>query len=104
MARLIRSPRAKRDIVEVLEYTKSRWGLDQARAYGELIREALVAVVNDPSCGRNRDDVRPGILAYHISQRGRPARHIVFYRIGAGGAVEIVRLLHDAMDFERHLE
>jgi toxin ParE1/3/4 len=104
MARLIRSPRAKRDIVEVLEFTKGRWGLEQARAYGELIREALVAIVNDPRCGKKRDGVRPGILAYHIGQRGRPARHIVFYRIGAAGAVEIVRLLHDAMDLERHLE
>lgn len=103
MARVIRSPRAKRDIVEVLEYTMERWGKAQAREYGELIKQALVAIATDPQRGMPRDDVRRGVLAYHISQRGRPARHIVFYRIGTTGTVEIVRLLHDAMDFERHL-
>lgn len=103
MARLIRSPRAKRDIVEVLEYTKERWGKAQAREYGELIREALVAIADDPRRGKSRDDVRPGVLAHHIKQRGRPARHIIFYRIGPTGTVEVVRVLHDAMDFEQHL-
>jgi plasmid stabilization system protein ParE len=43
MARVIRSPRAKRDIVEVLQHTKERWGVDQAREYAELIQDALVA-------------------------------------------------------------
>jgi toxin ParE1/3/4 len=103
MTPLTRSPRVKRDIVDVLKYTKERWGKAQARAYGELIREALSAIAAEPRRGRPRDDVRPGILAYHISQRGRPARHILFYRIGATGIVEVVRLLHDAMDFEQHL-
>jgi toxin ParE1/3/4 len=103
MARLLRSPQAKRDITEVLQYTKERWGNAQARAYGELIKEALVAIANDPERGRARDDVRPGIVALHINQRGRPARHILFYRIGTTGRVEILRLVHDAMDVELHL-
>src|ERR1017187_6571379 len=103
MARVIRSPRAKRDIVEVLEYTKERWGMAQAREYGELIREALVAIAEDPKRGKSRGDVRPGVFGYHIKQRGRPARHIIFYRIGPTGTVELVRVLHDALDFVQHL-
>jgi plasmid stabilization system protein ParE len=50
-----------------------------------------------------REDTRPGIRARHICQRGRPARHILFYRINAKGIVETVRFLHDAMDFEQHI-
>jgi toxin ParE1/3/4 len=103
MARLIRSPRAKRDIVETLEYTKQRWGVDQAREYAALIQDALTSIAADPRRGKPRDDVRPGIWARHISQRGRPARHILFYRISPTGTVEIVRFLHDAMDFAQHL-
>ncbi|MEJ7730218.1 MAG: type II toxin-antitoxin system RelE/ParE family toxin [Polyangiaceae bacterium] len=103
MAQLIRSPRAKRDIVEVLEFTKERWGRAHALEYGELIRQALRAIADDPKRGKSRDDVLSGALAYHIKQRGRPARHIIFYRIGSAGAVEVVRVLHDAMDFEQHL-
>ena len=103
MARVVRSPRARRDITDVLRYTSDRWGTAQALEYRALIEEALVAIANDPHRGRSRVDVRPGILAFHIRQRGRPARHIVFYRLGAEGTVELVRVLHDAMDFERHL-
>lgn len=102
MARLVRSPRAKRDIVEALVYTKERWGLEQAKRYADLIEQALAAISRDPECGKPRDDVRPGIRAFHISQPGRSARHIVFYRVRAG-TVEIVRLLHDVMDFGRHI-
>jgi plasmid stabilization system protein ParE len=69
--------------------------------------------------GRHRRVVRPGVdrlaqgrrcghpvryaPAFHIRQPGRPARHVLFYRIGATGTVEIVRLLYDAMDFDQHL-
>lgn len=102
MARIVRSPRAKRDIIEALAYTMERWGAEQARKYADLIEEALVVLANDPERGKPRDDVRAGIRAFHIAQRGRPARHIVFYRVRANN-VEIVRLLHDAMDFAQHL-
>lgn len=103
MARVIRSPRAKRDIVEVIEYTKERWGKAQARAYGQLIKDALAVIATDPQRGKSRSAARPDILAFHIGQPGRPARHVLFYRIGATGTVEIVRFLYDAMAFDRHL-
>jgi plasmid stabilization system protein ParE len=101
MARVIRSPRAKCDIVETLEYTTERWGVAQAREYADLIQDGLASIAGDPERGKPRDDVRPSIRALHIKQR--PARHILFYRINSAGTVEVVRFLHDAMDFVRHL-
>jgi len=102
MARVIHSPRARRDITDVLSYTSDRWGKAQAREYRDLIRDALSAIAADPGCGKIRG-TRPGILSYHIKQRGRHARHIVFYRISRTGSVEVVRFLHDSMDFDHHL-
>jgi toxin ParE1/3/4 len=102
MARLVRSPLAKRDIVEILTFTKRRWGTEQARIYGALIKEALVTVARDPTLGKPRDDVRSGLLAFHIRQQGRDARHLLFYVVADDGTVRVLRLLHDAMDFERH--
>lgn len=102
MTRLFRSPLARRDIVEVLGRTRDRWGKAQALEYRDMIRDAPKAIAADPSCGKVRG-VRPGILSYHIKQPGRNARHIVFYRMATTGAVEIVRLLHDSMDFDQHL-
>lgn len=103
MARVVRSPRARQDIADVLKYTKERWGKAQAHEYGELIKAALKAIAADPQRGRARSAARPGILGYPISQPGKAARHILFYRIAATGTVEIVRFLHDAMDFDQHL-
>ena len=103
MARLIRSALAKQDIAEVLQYTRQHWGEDKAREYRDLIREALGVIASDPQRGRPRGEVRPGILGYPIAQPGRNARHILFYRVGPTGEVEIVRFLHDSMDFDRHL-
>jgi toxin ParE1/3/4 len=103
VARVIRAPRAKQDIVEVIEYTRERWGNAQARAYGQLIKDALAVIATDPHRGKSRSAARPDILAFHIRQPGRPARHVLFYRIGATGTVEVIRFLYDAMDFERYL-
>ncbi|MCC6898773.1 MAG: type II toxin-antitoxin system RelE/ParE family toxin [Polyangiaceae bacterium] len=103
MARVVRSPRAKQDIVEVLLFTKERWGNAQARAYRDLIRNALEAIAADPESGTQRFTVRPDIWGYHIKRPGQSARHILFYRVASSGTVEIVRMLHDSIDFERHL-
>jgi plasmid stabilization system protein ParE len=93
MADIIRSPRAKKDIREVLAITKDKFGKLQARKYSELIEAALEAIAEKPERGKVRIETRPGIVSYHIKQPGRDARHIFFYRIAADGTVEIVRLL-----------
>jgi toxin ParE1/3/4 len=103
MLRLVTSPRAKRDIVEILRYTRERWGRRQAQQYRELIRQAFHTIAQNPDCGPPRFDVVLGVRGYHIRQPGKRARHVVFYRIGPSGLVEIVRVLHDSMDFDRHL-
>ena len=103
MARIVHSPSAKADIVDVLRYTKERWGKTKAQEYRELIRDALNAIGDDPDCGKLRVEARPGVLSYHIKQRGRNARHVIFYRVAPGGIVEVIRFLHDSMDFERQL-
>ena len=78
MARIVRSPSAKADLVEVLRYTKERWGKAKAQEYRELIRDALNAIGDDPACGTLRVEARPGVLSYHIKQPGRNARHVIF--------------------------
>lgn len=103
MANVIRSPQAKDDIKRILQYTIENWGEVQGWEYSALIEEALEIVGLDPKCGRPVNSGRQGILRYHLKQAGRNARHIVFYRMGVDGTVEIIRLLHDAMDFNRHL-
>jgi plasmid stabilization system protein ParE len=45
--RVIRSAQASRDIIEVLAYTKERWGIIQAREYRNLVKEAIETIATD---------------------------------------------------------
>jgi plasmid stabilization system protein ParE len=68
---VVLSPRARRDIIDVLAYTRDHQGVLKAREYAALTRDAIATIASKPQSGKSRDDIRPGVLAYHISQRGR---------------------------------
>jgi toxin ParE1/3/4 len=95
-ARPTLSRRAEADLDEIWTFTEKRWGMDQAEAYTRQIWRAVEMLGANPSGGRACPDVRPGYYKY------RTGSHLLFYRI-VGGAVDIVRILHESMDFERHL-
>jgi toxin ParE1/3/4 len=39
----------------------------------------------------------------HISQHGRPARHFILYIVNrTEDRIDVLRVLHDAMDIPRH--
>lgn len=100
---IVVSALAERDIIGVLRYTEERWGADQALVYAKLLRRALGTLARDPRRGRVRDDVVPGLRAYSVARPRHRARHVIWYRVGRGERVEVVRLLHGAMEPRRHL-
>ena len=102
MARIHLSEQADSDIDEILQHTKHRWGHLKYWDYFDLIQEALATIAENPDCGRSRSGVRPNVLAHHIKQPGRNARHMVFYVL-VQGQVFVLRVLHDSMDFDHHL-
>lgn len=103
MAKLRIARQAWADIEDVKRHTEQRFGPLKRIEYEELIGEALRAIAADPSCGKLRSAARPDALGHHIARRGRGARHLLFYRVRSNGIVEVMRLLHDSMDFDRHL-
>lgn len=96
MTRYVLSPRAQADIEEIWEYTVKRWNLEQAERYVRMIQAEIEQVASDPSRGRPCHEIRTG---YRKSPAGS---HMLFYRVTDRG-VDIVRILHQRMDFERHL-
>jgi toxin ParE1/3/4 len=96
MKRYVLTPRAHRDIDEIWNYTAANWGIDQAEHYVRLIQRAIEIVADNPGRGRICDDVRPGYRKYPAGS------HFVFYRV-AGAGIDVVRVLHQRMDFEQHL-
>ncbi len=96
MSRFTLSPRAQADLEEIWDYTEARWSRDQAEIYVRQIKTAIENLAADPSRGRACDDVRAGYRKYPVGS------HVLFYRVRPDG-VDIVRVLHGRMDFERWL-
>ena len=96
MTHYVLSPRAQADLEEIWDYTAAHWGAKQAELYLRQLHTSLEAIAQDPQLGRRCDDIRAGY-------RKPPAgSHILFYRLTTAG-VDVVRILHRRMDFDRHL-
>lgn len=106
MTRLIISASARRDIANALHHSARRWGPVQRQRYQALIGSALQDLQQNPvhPGSRARDEIRPGLRTFHIARPGQSGRHLVVYRLDANGNVQVIRLLHDAMDLGRALD
>ena len=100
---------AQADIVSLLDWTAEHFGVSAQERYERLLSSALSALLENP--GRTGSAERPelgaGVRTFHLRWvRGRagvaPPRHLIPYRFGDGGTVEVGRVLHDAMELERH--
>lgn len=99
---------AEADFEEILRWTVDRFGEAQARIYAETISAALNVLAAGPTIvgARKRDDILKGIFTLHVARKGRKGRHFVMFRVGRAPereVIEVLRLLHDAMDLQRHL-
>ena len=90
------SPRARIDLREIWRHSVDRWGTEQAKRYQLLLRQAIERIAADPRLGRSCENIRPGYRRYSAQA------HMVFFRIGENG-IDIIRVLHQSMDFPRHL-
>lgn len=94
--RVIISPKARRDLIDIGRYTEKQWGNTQRKKYLAQLKARFEKLAQHPSLGRRRDELPEAPLGYH------EGRHVIFYRPLADD-IEIVRVLHDSMDFSRHL-
>lgn len=91
-------------IRDVLAYTKERYGEAKAREYSALILDALRLIVREPLSGRQRHDIRAGVLTRDIKQPGRKARHVFLYEMTPDGSPIIYGFFHDGMDLPAQLQ
>jgi toxin ParE1/3/4 len=90
------SGEADADIEAIAEESVKQWGLARAEKYILGLHEAFTRLAEFPDIGRDASHIRSGYM------RLERASHSVFYRKNASGVV-IVRVLHERMDFQRHL-
>ena len=106
---------ARADIVDILRRSHTQFGDQGRRRYQALIVTALQAIADTPYRigSHDRDELAPGLRSYHLIYSRQQAkqthgtvkspRHIVFYRVTNDDVIEVVRLLHDAMEVQSHL-
>lgn len=99
---------AERDIRDIVRWTEARFGIVQARTYADKLSDALAALADGPGVAdaRARDDIARGLFTLHVARGTQRGRHFVLFRINHdqnGEFIEVLRLLHDAMDLARHL-
>jgi toxin ParE1/3/4 len=90
------TPRAQADLDEIWDYTADRWGLDQAETYTRQLWKDIAIVADRPALGRECNEVRRGYRMYPSGS------HVLFYRHTVDG-IDVVRILHERMDYERHI-
>ncbi len=99
---------AQADFTEILRWTDRQFGKAQAHRYADTISAALDDLAAGPAVAgsKKRDDIQPGIVSLHVARNSRKGRHFVMFRVGRtpqGDVIDVLRILHDAMDLERHL-
>ena len=96
MASFLLRPEAVCDLEEIWNYTIRAWDAEQAESYLRLLNRGFEKLVNDPELGSSCDWLREGYRKLLVG------RHVVFFRL-RGEDIDIVRVLHQSMDFDRHL-
>lgn len=98
---------AESDFQGIVTWTLEQFGDRQARIYAETLLATLVALADGPTTvgAKARSDIGRGLFTLHVARGGRMGRHFVLFRIARGSGqrqVEVLRLLHDAMDLGTH--
>jgi toxin ParE1/3/4 len=99
---------APADIANILAWTAEHFGQRHARVYGNTIARALEDLSGGPRIpgALPREEIGNRLFTLHVARHGRKGRHFVLFRARPDDdaqAVEVLRVLHDAMDLPRHV-
>ena len=102
---------AKEDIEDLLDYSYTTFGLEAALRYENLLKVSITALRVDPEHAGVKNSLK-ATSKFHLSMCKHQAdiddvtvsnpRHIIFFRV-ENATLEIIRILHESMDFERYL-
>jgi toxin ParE1/3/4 len=99
---------AESDYQSIIAWTLKEFGDLQARIYADTISAALMALAAGPTTvgAKERSEIGKRVFTLHVARDGHKGRHFVLFRVGPGKHqrhIDVLRLLHDAMDLTRHI-
>lgn len=107
---------ARTDIARLLRSSAADFGEAARVRYAAHIGTALDDLLSDPLRPKSaaRPELQAGVRTYHLRhcrRRGaavrgavKAPRHLIVYLTPTPDLVVVLRVLHDAMDLDRHLE
>lgn len=97
MKRLDLTEIARADLASIRRYSTRTWGKDQTANYMDAVRDTLKGLVRGTVITRARDDLAPAI------RMATSGRHCISFE-AQESRILVVRILHDSMDYRRHLK
>jgi len=91
------SNEAVSDMLDIGRYTEDAWGIDQSNIYLKRLDKAFYTLAKQSKLGQACDNISYGYRKYP------EGKHIIFYRIANDKTVEIMRILHQAMNVPSHI-
>jgi toxin ParE1/3/4 len=93
--KIVLSPRARQDFIDILRFTGERWGQGQLHVYRDKINDALQFLDRNPAMGQSSPDLPDTHRLYFLGS------HVVVYR-DQESAIAVVRILHQRMSLGLH--
>ena len=90
--------KAREDLGEIWSYTAEKWSEAQADRYFEMIIETCRKMSRGMFPVRHYLAVHPEILG------AKAGRHVIFFKTLEAGQVQVIRILHESMDLDRHMD
>jgi len=89
---------ASQDIENIWLYTFENWSIEQADRYYNLIIDEIDHIAKYPFSGKDYSEIRKGYFRTSIKS------HLIFYKVNKKrNEIEVIRILHQRMDIEAHL-
>ena len=96
MSRYSLTRAAERDLEGIWRYSAANWSPAQADQYITRLWQGIELLAAAPGRGRPCPEIKAGYARHRVGS------HVIFYRSTPVG-VEVVRILHQRMDFHRHV-
>ena len=97
MAKVIFRREAIDDLNDIWNYTFDEWSEKQADKYYESLEFTCLQLGQNPELGHEYDGINKNLLGM------KTGKHIIFYQAINENEIEIIRILHERMDWVNRL-
>ncbi|VAW34971.1 hypothetical protein MNBD_GAMMA01-845 [hydrothermal vent metagenome] len=96
MTQYVLSPEAKKSLIQIKAFSTNQFGRLRATRYLQDIASRFKELASNPELGKLRNELKAGYYSYFVGS------HSIYYRIKTNH-IEIIDVLHQSMEPERHL-